>query len=62
MISRHNKEQQQLNHVDKISNSIGSEADWAMIHQEITIPEAMKIKEGKAAMQKELDKLERPEG
>ena len=33
-----------------------------MIHHEISIPEAMKVKDGKAAMLKEWDKLERPVG
>ena len=62
MIARHNKEQKLKNHVDKISNSLGSEAYWAMIHHEISIPEAMNNKDGKAAMLKEWAKLEEPEG
>ena len=61
MIARRNQEQAKAYHVDHISNSIGSEAYWAMIHQEISVQEAMKIQEGRAAMQKEWHKLERPE-
>ena len=62
MIARKKEEQPKANHVEHISNSIGSEAYWAMVHQEISTPEAMKIKENGDAMQKEWDKLESPEG
>ena len=62
MMAKHNREQKLKNHVPKLSNSIGSEAYWAMIHQEITIPEAMASEKGKDAMLAEWAKLEKPDG
>ena len=56
ILSRHNKflaEEEKQNHIDKISNDMGSEAYWAMIHQEITIAEAMRFDKGIEAMAKE---------
>ena len=45
-------------HQERISNNLGTEAYWAMIHQEISISEAMKIQEGRRAMEDKWNKLE----
>ena len=47
-------------HTDKVSNCIGAESYWAMIHQEIPVHEAMQIEDGAKAMNKEWDKLQYP--
>ena len=62
IMEQQNKEQKLRDHTEKLSNSIGSEAYWAMIHQEISIKEAMESEQGTKAMLAEWAKLENPVG
>ena len=45
---------------DSLTNMVGGQEYWSMINQEMSIAEAMKIDQGRQALQKELDKLEFP--
>ena len=49
-------------HPERMSNSVGSEAYCTRIDQGISIPGAMKIKQGRGAMEAEWNTIECPEG